>query len=85
MTMTVKLDPELEQRLRRHCAASGRPASELIRDALANYLDAAPALAPSAYALGAALFGRFKGPADLAIGRKRVLADLWADKHNARR
>ena len=80
MTMTVKLDPALEQRLRRHSAALGRPASELIREALVVYLDNAPAQAPSAYALGSDLFGRYGGPADLAASRKSALADVWSRK-----
>jgi hypothetical protein len=84
MTMTVKLDPSLEQRLRLHSAALGRPASELIREALLAYLDAAPRQAPSAYALGTDLFGRFAGPADLATRRKAGLAEAWDRKHAGR-
>lgn len=80
MTMTVKLDPVLEQRLRQHSAALGRPASELIREALVAYLDQTAKAAPSAYALCSDLFGRFSGPADLATGRKTALADVWGGK-----
>ncbi len=81
MTMTVKLDPVLEQRLRQRSAALGRPASEVIREALVAYLDQSATEPPSAYALGADLFGRFNGPADLATGRKSALADIWNRKH----
>jgi hypothetical protein len=82
MTMTVKLDPVLEQRLRQHSAALGRPASELIREALVAYLDQSVATQPpSAYALGSDLFGRFSGQANLAAGRKSALADVWGRKH----
>lgn len=81
MTMTVKLDPSLEQRLRLHSAALGRPASELIREALLAYLDSAPARSPSAYALGSDLFGRFAGPTDLATRRKAAVAEAWGQKH----
>jgi hypothetical protein len=84
MTMTVKLDATLEQRLRLQSAALGRPASELIREALVAYLDAAPAQPPSAYALGSGLFGRYSGPADLAGRRKAALADVWSRKHKLR-
>ena len=84
MTMTVKLDPTLEQRLRLQSAALGRPASELIREALVAYLDGAPAQPLSAYALGSDLFGRFSGPADLATQRKAALAEAWAGKHAER-
>ena len=81
MTMTVKLDPVLEQRLRLQSAALGRPASELIREALVAYLDRTPAPPPSAFALGSDLFGRFSGPADLAVRRKSALAEEWGRKH----
>jgi Ribbon-helix-helix protein, copG family len=65
MTMTVKLAPSLEQSLRRRSAALGRPASELIREALQAYLDTAPVSRP-------------------ASTRKRVVVDIWADKHSRR-
>ena len=81
MTMTVKLDPALEQRLRLQSASLGRPASELIREALVAYLDRAPAPPPSAFALDRDLFGRFGGPADLAARRKSALAADWGRKH----
>jgi Arc/MetJ-type ribon-helix-helix transcriptional regulator len=84
MTMTVKLDPVLELRLRQQSAALGRSASELIREALVAYLDQSLAQPPSAYALGSDLFGRFSGPADLATGRKSALADVWGRKHAKR-
>jgi hypothetical protein len=84
MTMTVKLAPALERSLRRRSAALGRPASELIREALQVYLDAAPMGPASAFALGQDLFGRHRGPADLAATRKQAVADAWASKHGQR-
>jgi hypothetical protein len=85
MTVTVKLDPLLEQSLRRRSAALGRPASELIREALRNYLEATPEPQPSAYELGEDLFGRHRGPANLAGTRKAAAARIWADKHRAKK
>ena len=85
MTMTIKLAPEMEQALRRRSAALGRPASALIREALAQYLATDASAELSAYALGADLFGRHRGTADLAEQRKRHVADAWAEKHAARR
>lgn len=82
MTMSVKLDPALEQRLRQQSTTLGRPASELIREALVAYLDAVPKAPPSAYTLGSDLFGRFSGPPDLASGRNAALADVWDRKHS---
>jgi predicted DNA-binding protein len=84
MTMTVKLDALLEQRLRQRSAALGRPASEIIREALQAWLADTPDAAPTAHALGADLFGRHRGPADLASRRKQALADVWANKHAQR-
>ena len=85
MTVTVKLGAELEQRLRRRSAALGKPVSALIREALVGYLAAESPAETSAYTLGADLFGRHRGPANLAADRKAHVADAWADKHRARR
>ena len=85
MTMTIKLAPEMEQALRRRSAALGRPASELIREALAQYLATETPAALSAFELGADLFGRYRGASDLAEQRKHDVADAWAEKHWARR
>ncbi len=82
--MTVKLAPALEHSLRQRSAALGRPASALIREALQAYLDSTPAAAASAYDLGKDLFGRHRGPADLAATRKQAAADEWAEKHRRR-
>ena len=80
MTMTVKLDAPLEQALRSRCASLGRSASAVMRDALQSYLAQTALPAPSAYALGSDLFGKYAGPADLASERKAVLARVWDDK-----
>lgn len=85
MTVTVKLDPMLEELLRQRAASSGRSTSEVIRAALQTYLaekEAAPG--KSAFALGQGLFGRHAGAPGLAQQRKRLLADAWAAKHRAR-
>ncbi len=84
MTMTVKFGPELEQRLRQRSVAEGRPAGELIREALMHYLDAAAPAKPSPFSLGADLFGRFSGPPELAQTRKAAVTDALAAKHAAR-
>ena len=85
MTVTVKLDPAMEELLRRRAVATGRSASEVIRAALQSYLASEePATARSAFALGQDLFGRHAGAPDLAQQRKRALAETWADKHGAR-
>ena len=86
MTVTVKLDAQLEQQLRQRAAGSGRSTSEVIRAALQAYL-ALPderAAPRSAFDLGAELFGRHRGPADLAQRRKQSAADAWSERHAKR-
>jgi predicted DNA-binding protein len=84
MTMTVKLEPALEQSLRQRSAALGRPASEIIREALQAWLDNSRDQPASAFALGRDLFGRHDGPAGLSSKRKQHAADVWSAKHLAR-
>jgi predicted DNA-binding protein len=85
MTMTFKLGPELEQKLRQRSAALRKPASALLREALASYLANGSPEQMSAYALGADLFERHRGQPDLAERRKQLVTDAWARKHRARR
>lgn len=85
MTMTFKLGPELEQKLRQRSAALRKPASALVREALASYLASGAPEEMSAYTLGADLFGRHRGPSDLAERRKSLTAKAWVGKHRARR
>lgn len=84
MTMTIKLAPQMEQQLRQRSAALGLPASMLIREALAAYFASTTPAEASAYSLGADLFGRHRGAADLAETRKMQLTNTWADKHARR-
>ena len=84
MTMTVKLDPALEQGLRQRSAATDRSASELIREALTLYLESSPAPTRSAYEAGQHLFGKHRGSADLASRRKTHFADALTDKQRRR-
>jgi Arc/MetJ-type ribon-helix-helix transcriptional regulator len=86
VTVTVKLDPALEEQLRRRATTTGRSASDVIRQALGEYLAAPPkSRQRSPHALGQDLFGQFRGDPRLAEQRKTVLADLWAAKHAARK
>jgi plasmid stability protein len=86
MAVSVKLDPPLEEQLRRRAAATQSSTSEVLRRALREYLATEPrsAAQPSAHDLGSDLFGRFKGAPDLARQRKQALADIWAAKHKAK-
>ena len=80
MTTTVKLPPSLEQSLRRQCAVEGRSISELMRDALTAYLANVPQAPPSAWSLGADLFGRHGGPAAWGSARPAHAPDVWKEK-----
>lgn len=85
MTVTVKLDTQLEERLRQRAAGTGRSTSDVIRAALQAYLDQPErGTARSAFDLGADLFGRHQGPADLAQGRKRAVAEAFGERHAGR-
>ena len=84
MTITIKLEAPLEERLRQRATSTGRSTSDVVRAALQAYL-AQPEAAPrSAYALGQDLFGRHQGPVDLARNRKRYAIDAWGERHLVR-
>ena len=85
MTMTIKLDPEMEREIRQRSAALGLPASALIREALATWLESNRHLERSAFELGEALFGRHEGPGDLADTRKDAFAEIVEERRAARR
>ncbi len=85
MTVTIKLDAALEEQLRQRAQASGRSTSDVVRAALQAYLaldDATPAR--SAFDLGADLFGRHAGAADLATRRKLGFVAAAAERHARR-
>jgi hypothetical protein len=85
MTITIKLEALLEEQLRQRAQSTGRTTSDVVRAALQAYLaQTEPGPPRSAYELGADLFGRHAGPADLAGSRKRAIADAWAERHARR-
>jgi Arc/MetJ-type ribon-helix-helix transcriptional regulator len=86
MTVTIKLEAPLEEQLRRRAQSSGRSTSDVIRAALRAYLaQEEPGPPRSAFELGAELFGRYSGPADLATHRKDAFAQAVAQRHGGRR
>ncbi len=81
MTLTVKLDPELEAALERRCAADGLTKRVVVQAALRDYL----AKACSPYELGKDLFGRHaSGGEDLSTRRRELYAGLTDAKRRAR-
>lgn len=82
MTLTVKLDPELETALERRCAAEGATKSALVQTALRAYL----AHVRSSYELGADLFGRHaSGRSDTSARRRELYTQVADAKRRARR
>ena len=80
MTLTIKLEPELEKALAARSAVLGRSKSALVRDALRACL----ANSASPYELGRDLFARHAGPADLASNRKQHLVEALGEKRRGR-
>ena len=81
MTLTVKLDPDLESALERRCAADGATKSALVQSALRDYL----ARVRSPYELGEDLFGRHtSGRSDLSARRRELYGRLTDAKRRAR-
>ena len=82
MTLTVKLDRDLEQALARRCAERGVPKSVVVKRALAEYLAKEPV---SAYEAGKDLFGRHGGGGDLSARRRERYAEIVDAKRRRRR
>lgn len=80
MTLTIKLDPDLEKALGARSAALKQPKSVLVRDALRAYLNQSA----SPFELGRDLFARHSGPTDLAANRKSHLAAVLGEKRRGR-
>ena len=84
MAMTIRLDPEQERAVRQRSAALGVPASTVIREAIAAWLERNAELERSAFELGEDLFGRHEGPETLSGERRSGYADVAAERHAAR-
>ena len=83
MTLTVKLDRDLEQALARRSAERGVPKSVVVKRALAEYLAKEPV---SAYEAGKDLFGRHGGgEGDLSARRRERYAEIVDAKRRRRR
>jgi RHH-type transcriptional regulator, rel operon repressor / antitoxin RelB len=83
MTLTVKLDADLEQALTRRSAERGVSKSVVVKRALIEYLAQEPA---SAYQAGKDLFGRHgSGLGDLSERRRDTYAKLVDAKRRNRR
>lgn len=78
MTLTVRLDPDLDDKLRRHCTAEGKTKTKIVSEALERYLAEAR---PSAYDLGQKLFGRYASrTGEVSRRRKSLYRDYLSEK-----
>ena len=83
MTLTVKLDAELERTLARRSAERGVPKSTVVKEALTEYLAREPV---SAYDAGRDLFGRHgSGDGKLSARRREEYAAIAHAKQRRRR
>jgi predicted DNA-binding protein len=83
MTLTVKLDPEMEKALALRSDERGVPKSVVVKQALAEYLAKEPM---SAFEAGKDLFGRHgSGEGDLSARRGEHYAALVDAKRGRRR
>lgn len=77
MTLSIRLDPDLERDLERASAQSGLPKSQIVKQGLREYLaKLTPKKTP--YELGKDLFGKGPGSGlgDLSTRRKDYLTDI---------
>jgi len=81
MTVSVRLDPDLEQQLARVSEQTGVSKSQIIKQSLIAYLQVA-AKPQTPYELGKDLFGREgSGKGDLSTRRKEYLTEILRAKH----
>jgi hypothetical protein len=81
MTISIRLDRDTEDALRRHLAATGTPLSTFVREAIRDKL--ARAEEPTTlYTIGASLFGRHaSGDLDRSARRKTLIRERIDAKH----
>jgi predicted DNA-binding protein len=81
MTISIRLDPDTENSLRRHLAAAGTPLSTFVREAIRDKL-ARVEEPPTPYLAGEALFGRHaSGDTDRSVRRKALIRERIHAKH----
>lgn len=81
MTLSVRLDPALEQELDAHCRRARVSKSAVVNRLLRSFLDQKHS-GQSFYALGKhlGLFGCMEGAADLSVNRKKYLRARYPRK-----
>lgn len=81
MSISIRLDPETEGKLRQRLDAQGIPLSRFVREAIREKL-ARTDTQDSPFALGEHLFGRHhSGEADCSVRRKALLRERFNGRH----
>lgn len=82
MSITIRLEPELQEAIDQAAQAQGVTRSELIRECLQHYLEE-QGKKPTPWALGAEAFGRYaSGRNDLSVNRKKILSEKLRARQN---
>lgn len=81
MTLSIRLEPKLEQQLAAYSVETGKNKSEIVKQALTNFL-AKEVPTKSSYELGKDLFGKYgSGKSDLATRHSEYLKIILQAKH----
>jgi len=81
VSISIRLDPETEGKLRQRLDAQGIPLSRFVREAIREKLARADTQ-DSPFALGENLFGRHhSGEADRSVRRKTLLRERFNGRH----
>jgi predicted transcriptional regulator len=82
MSITIRLEPELQEAIDQAAQAQGVTRSELIRECLQHYLEE-QGKKPTAWELGEEAFGRHaSGRNDLSVNRKKILSEKLRARQN---
>lgn len=81
MTLSIRLDRDTEDELRRRLTAQGIPISRFVREAICEKL-ARGAPPDTPYDLGKPIFGRFQsGETDRSVRRKEMIRERLHDRY----
>lgn len=84
MTLTVRLEPELEDKLEAYCKETGTTKSDVVKQSIAAYLVTRPGQS-DAFEIGRDLFGRWgSGRKNLSAERKQAFREAVRAKHARR-
>jgi hypothetical protein len=83
MTLTIRLDPELEQQLARASAQSGVPKSQIVKQGLREYLARLATPRKTPYELGKDLFGKGPGSGEGDLSTKEKIRSRMSERIRA--